>query len=134
VPDVILSDEVSAIVPSGVGYACHATPFWGDLADDRADTGRDESGAPVPLREGPASAPLAGILFPVKADREAIVPATRATAFAVLSRETLSFGDDADAMGAIADSCERIVARVPAGALHFRKTRALWACVEAWAR
>jgi hypothetical protein len=132
-PSRALSDEVSAVIPIGDGaYACHATPFWGDLADDRDDAGRDEEGRPVPLREGPAASPLARILFPVQDTQDCVVPVGEGRAFATVLREAFSFGDDEPTMRAITASCGEIVSRVPAGELHFRKTPAFWTCIEEW--
>ena len=123
-PSLILSDEVSAIAPSReaeTGYACHATPFWGDLADDQ-----DEHGQRVKLREEPASAPLARILFPRKDVRDAVDPVTPITAYTELMREAFVFGDDDATTRAITASCGLIVDRVPAANLHFRKSADFW--------
>jgi hypothetical protein len=126
-PSLILSDEVSAILPSAPGsgsYACHATPFWGDLAD-----GLDEEGRRVVLREQPAAAPLARILFPRKDTRDAVVPVSSSYAFMELAREAFAFGDDEDAATAISTTCGLVAESVPAADLHFRKTPDFWSCI-----
>ncbi len=126
-PSLILSDEVSAILPAGPAgssYACHATPFWGDLAD-----GLDEEGRRVTLREQPAAAPLARILFPRKDARDAVVPVSSSYAFMELAREAFAFGDDDEAATAISATCGRVAECVPAADLHFRKTPDFWSCI-----
>jgi hypothetical protein len=126
-PALILSDEVSAVLPAGPNgdyYTCHATPFWGDLAD-----GLDEEGRRVTLREQPAAAPLARILFPRKDTRDAVVPVSSSYAFMELAREAFAFGDDDEAGSAISATCGRVAERVPAADLHFRKTPAFWSCI-----
>jgi len=121
-PSLILSDEVSAIAPAPEGgYRCHATPFWGDLADDV-----DERGQRIKLREEPASAPLVRILFPRKDVRDSVEPATRMAAFTEMAREVFVFGDDDPTTRAITASCGRIVDSVPAADLHFRKSPEFW--------
>ncbi len=126
-PSLILSDEVSAILPAGPAgdsYACHATPFWGDLAD-----GLDEEGRRVTLREQPAAAPLARILFPRKDTRDAVMPVSSSYAFMELAREAFAFGEDDEAATAISATCGRVAESVPAAELHFRKTPEFWACL-----
>jgi hypothetical protein len=124
-PSLILSDEVSAVAPaSGGGYRCHATPFWGDLADDV-----DAQGQRIMLREEPASAPLVRVLFPRKDARDAVVPAARLGAFTSMMREIFVFGDDDETTRAITASCGRIVDQVPVAHLHFRKSAEFWSCL-----
>ena len=134
-PSLILSDEVSAIVPvvpSEDVYWCHATPFWGDLAD-----GLDEEGRRATLKEQPAAAPLARILFPRKIlfpredTRDTVVPVSPSDAFMELAREAFAFGDDDATLTAITATCGRLAERVPAADLHFRKTPEFWSCITA---
>ncbi len=134
-PSLILSDEVSAIIPagsSGSTYWCHATPFWGDLAD-----GLDEEGRRTTLREQPAAAPLARILFPRKIlfpredTRDSVVPVSPSDAFMELAREAFAFGDDEATHSAITATCARLAECVPAADLHFRKTPEFWSCITA---
>ena len=132
-PSRVLSDEVSASCLLGRTYACHATPFWGDLADNRDDVGRDEGGRPVPLREGPAAAPLAGILFPVQDTTDSVVSVSQGRAFASCLRETFSFCDDADATRAIASSWGGDRLAGCGGRAAFPKDRSVLGHIEKWA-
>jgi hypothetical protein len=127
-PSLILSDEVSAIVPAGPGmtdgYMCHATPFWGDLAD-----GLDDEGRKVVLREQPAAAPLERIFFPRKDTRDAVIPVLPFATFLELTREAFAFGDDAPTMDAITATCQMLAERIPAFELHFRRSPEFWSCI-----
>jgi hypothetical protein len=83
----------------------------------------------VTLREQPAAAPLARILFPRKDTRDAVVPVSSSYAFMELAREAFAFGDDDEAATAISATCGRVAESVPAADLHFRKTPEFWSCI-----
>lgn len=122
-PDCVLSDEVSSVRARGAGFVCHATPFWGDLADDPR----------VNVIESRAHAPIRALLFPVHAPvdalRVALEPISRAEALAELMRSIFYFGDDEELMHALFETCARFVGVTHAARLVFRRDVPFWGCV-----
>jgi hypothetical protein len=107
---ILLSDEISCVRRTGIGYHAFGTPFAGEL---------EIPGAEI-------AAPIAALYFLRKGSHNAIGPIQPQRAAATLLRNILFFADDAALAGQVfATACD-FAARVAVAELTFRPDPAVW--------
>jgi len=112
----VLSDEVSAVVPDGNGYRCHATPFFGDFEGPRP---------------GVLDAPLARVCFPSHGVGASLEPLGILEAARRLLACIFCFGWIPALQRRLLEAALVFVRRVPCFDLRFTPDSSLWRAVHA---
>jgi hypothetical protein len=110
-PDAtLLTDEISYVRKSGMGYHAHGTPFTGELARPGAN----------------CSAPLQALYLLCQGPENRIDDVQAAQAAQALLRHILFFARDAELVQCVFEGACEFVDRVPVRSLTFRQDAAVW--------